>query len=234
MSRITIKTDETADSHAKFRAMDEHRRVLRVSLLEPLAGKAGEERVFVVDASLRGLRISHLTLFSPRAEIPIAFDWEGSEIDVVAAVRWTKLQRIGTAAYAKSVYQSGVEITSIREDTEGTLRGLVEHHVERALDEQKANARGVPPLGAQSVQSGEASTYARHELVNGVWRKIVTTDRAQPLSGFTVSSEETRDQVEMLRSAYEIADLPMRQMIRKLAEMSVSVREGIPMRKYTP
>ena len=127
-----------------------------------------------------------------------------------------------------------MEITSIREDTEGTLRGLVEHHVERALDEQKANARGVPPLGAQSVQSGEASTYARHELVNGVWRKIVTTDRAQPLSGFTVSSEETRDQVEMLRSAYEIADLPMRQMIRKLAEMSVSVREGIPMRKYTP
>jgi len=40
--------------------------------------------------------------------------------------------------------------------------------------------------------------------------------------------------VEMLRSAYEIADVPMRQMIRKFAEGSVSVRAGIPMRKYTP
>ena len=206
--------------------MDEHRRVMRVSLLEPLPGLAGDERIFIVDASLGGLRISHLTLFSTRADVPISFEWDGREIDVIGSVRWTKLQRIGTAAFAKSVYQSGVEINSMRHDTDGTLRGLVERHIERALDERKANAKGIPPLAAQSVQSGQAHAYARHEWVNGVWRKIVTTDHRQPASGFTVSLSERRDQVDILRLAYEIADPQMRQVIQRVADLTISNLEG--------
>jgi len=214
--------------------MNEQRRVLRVSLPEPLAGVAGEEGVYVLDASLQGVRISHRTLFSPLTDLPISFQWDGKEIEVFGSIRWTKLQRLGSAAFARSIYQSGVEISSMKQDTEGALRGLVEYHVERALDEQKANAKGIPPLAAQSVQTGQGSTYARHELVNGIWRKSVTADKAQPLHGFTLATSEPRDQVELLRSAYEISDPQMKRVIQKVADLTISQSEGIPMRRYTP
>jgi hypothetical protein len=114
------------------------------------------------------------------------------------------------------------------------LRALVEAHVERALDEQKANAKGIPPIAAQSAQKGGAAIYARHEFVHGTWRKLVTSDPAQPESGFTVSSEEQREQVELLRSAYVTSDANMRTVIRKLAELSIANPDGIPTRRYTP
>jgi hypothetical protein len=214
--------------------MDEQRRVLRVSLPEPLEGLAAGEKIYVVDASLRGVRISHRTLFSPRAALPIRFDFDGDEIDVTGSVRWTKLQRLGSAAFAKSIYQSGIEIASMPRDAEVALRGLVEHQVELALDEQKANAKGIPPFAAQSVRSGQGHAYARHELIHGVWRKTVTHDAAQPLNGFTVSTAERKNEVELLRSAYEIADPQMRRIIQRIAELTLSNSEGIPMRRYTP
>jgi PilZ domain len=214
--------------------MNEYRRIMRVSLPEPLPGVAADETMYVLDASLRGVRISHRSLFSPRTDIPIHFQWDGKPIDVTGTVRWTRLQQLGSASYVRTMYQSGVEIVSIKEDTEGALRGLVLHQVELALDERKANAKGVPPYAARFLQTGEASTYARHEFVNGVWRKIVTKDARQPVCGFTVSTSEARDQIEILRSAYEIADTQMKRVIQKVAELTISNSEGVPMRRYTP
>ncbi|HJT17930.1 MAG TPA: hypothetical protein VJ853_11095, partial [Thermoanaerobaculia bacterium] len=191
-------------------------------------------KIYVVDASLRGMRISHRTLFSPRVSLPITFEFDGNTIDVTGSVRWTKLQRLGPAAFAKSVYQSGLEIVSMPRDAEAALRGLVQHQVELALDEQKANANGVPPFAAQSVRTRNGQMFGRHELIHGVWRKTVTHDPAQPLHGFTISPSERKSEVDLLRSAYEIADPQMRRIIQRIAELTLSNSEGIPMRRYTP
>jgi hypothetical protein len=213
---------------------DEHRRVMRVNLLQPVVGVVGNESIYILDASLRGVRVSHRTLFAPRADCNIGFEWDGVPIDLVGSVRWTKLQRLGSAAYVKTIYESGLEIATIGPQAQMALRSLIEVHVERALDEQKANAKGIPPIAAQSVQRGRSPIYARHEFVRGTWRKLMTSDPAQPASGFTVSKEESRDQVELLRSAYVTADTNMRTVIRKLAELSIANPDGIPTRRYTP
>jgi hypothetical protein len=213
---------------------DEHRRFMRVNLLQPVVGVAGEESIYILDASLQGVRVSHRSLFTPRADCNIGFEWDGAPIELVGTVRWTKLQRLGSAAYAKTIYQSGLEIATIGPEAQMALRSLIEVHVERALDEQKANAKGIPPIAAQSVQMGESALYARHEFVRGTWRKLMTSDPAQPVSGFTLSTEESRDQVELLRSAYVTADANMRTVIRKLAELSIANPDGIPTRRYTP
>ena len=84
------------------------------------------------------------------------------------------------------------------------------------------------------MRSVQATIYARHEFINGVWRKTVTADRAQPLHGFTVATTERKNDIDLLRSAYEIADPQMRNIIQKIAEITVSQSEGIPMRRYTP
>jgi hypothetical protein len=206
------------------------RRIQRVTLLQPVPGVAAGERVQVVDASTRGVRLAHKSLFSHGAQFAVAFEWDGQPIEFVGQVRWTKLQHTANA----DVYQSGFEIAAIDNRSRRALRGLVESLVERALDEQKANARGLPPLAPSFVPSGQSTVYARHEFINGVWMKTTTNDSRQPLSGFTVSATESRAQVQMLRSAYEVADVSMRHTIRKLAELSVSNPDGIPTRRYVP
>ena len=213
---------------------DEHRRVMRVNLLQPVVGVVGDEQIYILDASLGGVRVSHRTLFAPRADCNIGFEWDGAPIELVGTVRWTKLQRLGSAAYVKTMYESGLEIAAIGPEAQMALRSLIEAHVERALDEQKANAKGIPPIAGQSVLRGGYAIYARHELVRGTWRKLMTSDPAQPASGFTLSTEESRDQVELLRSAYVTADANMRIVIRKLAELSIANPDGIPTRRYTP
>jgi hypothetical protein len=116
-----------------------------------------------------------------------------------------------------------------------TLRELVEWHVARALDEQKANAKGIPTIAPQSFQTGKGTHYIRHEFLQGRWRETATMDSAQPSNGFTVSAEHTPGEVQMLRQSFEKdGSLANRDLIRKLAAMSISAAEGVPTRRYLP
>ena len=205
------------------------RKIERVRLQEPVPAKADGETAYVVDASVHGVRLSHKGLFSQGTKHDVEFEWDGRPIRFVGEIRWTRADREAR----NGVYQSGIAIAKIPTDSEKALRGLVEHCVERALDERKANARGVPPLAASFRPGTQSQTYTRHEFVHGVWRKMTTSDRRQPEAGFTVPSTETRTQVEMLRAAYEVADGSMRQVIRRLAEISLD-DSAVPSRRYTP
>lgn len=210
--------------------MDRHRRIERVTLQQPVPALVDGEHVFVVDASTRGVRLMHSSLFPRGAECDVAFEWNGRPIEFTAQQRWTKLQR----GASKSGYQSGFEIAAIDNRSNAALRTLIESYVARALEEQKANARGIPPLEARPMESARAELFMRHELVHGVWRKIPTTDARQPLTGFTVPSTESMHQVDLLRAAYAAADASMRDMIRKLAELSIEHPEDMPARRYKP
>jgi hypothetical protein len=206
------------------------RKIERVRLQRPVPAVADGETAYVVDASVRGVRLSHQGYFSQGTRHDVEFEWDGQPIRFVGEIRWTRADREPSRG---GVYQSGIAIANIRTDSEKALRGLVEHCVERALDEQKANARGVPPLAASFKQSEQSQLYTRHEFVHGVWRKMTTSDSRQPHSGFTVPSGESRTQVEMLRAAYEVADASMRHVIRRLAQISID-ENAVSSRRYTP
>jgi len=188
------------------------------------------EHVFVVDASTRGVRLMHSSLFPRGAQCDVAFQWNGKPIEFTAQQRWTKLQRSSSS----SGYQSGFEIASIDNSSNAALRTLIESYVARALEEQKANAKGIPPLAASSMESVKAEMYMRHELIHGVWRKMPTTDSRQRQTGFTVPATESARQVDLLRAAYAAADPSMRDMIRKLAELSIEHPQDMPARRYKP
>jgi len=213
----------------------ERRRVQRVKLLEPLAGKIAGERVFILDASRTGLRIAHQeNLGAPGERYPIEFEWDGRYCALEAALTYTRVYRVGDPSYARTVYHSGFTITSIAPRSEAVLRAMIGWHVERALDEQKANARGIPPLSTLSFQTGQGKEFVRHIYSGGVWRESRTTEREQPANGFTISLAESIEEAQMLRSAWESGDPAARAVIRKMAELSISRADGVPTRRYTP
>ena len=214
---------------------EERRKVSRVKLPQPLGGRAGSSRVFLVDASVEGIRIAHQgTLPAVGQTCQVAFDWHGHTIDLECQVIHNTIFRLSKTAGEKSIYHAGLRITNASDESRKAHNQLISEVVARALDEQKATARGVPATAAQSFQTGKGNDFVRCELVDGAWRKTTTSLPEQPQNGFTISAEEGRDQIDLLCQSFETADAAGRKLIRTLAEMSISKSEGVPTRRYTP
>ena len=90
-------------------------------------------------------------------------------------------------------------------------------------------------MAPQSFMTGKASNYVRHELVLGRWRETSTTDASQPDHGFTVASTHSQHEILMLRSAYERGSgAEGRDLIRRLAGLSIGNREAVATRRFVP
>ncbi len=213
----------------------ERRKYQRVVLTRPLPGRLGGTRVYVLDASLIGLRVAHQGSV-PAAGSPcrIEFDWEGRHIQLDCEVRRNALHKLAKEKNEKSIYHAGLSIVGALGESDAALRSMVAAIVARALDEQKANARGVPAEAAECFQTGKGTDYVRCELVSGTWRRTETNRADQPPNGFTVSAAESREHVQMLCDTFVNADDDGRQLIRMMAELSISKAEGVPTRRYVP
>lgn len=192
-------------------------------------------RVYILDLSLNGARIAHQgTLPPPGRECILAFDWEGGPVELRCEVTRSTLDRLAKTPTEKSVYHAGLRIVEADRQSRDTLRAMIAALVARALDEQKANARGIPAEAAQCFQTGKGTDFLRFELLNGAWRCTATTRPDQPAQGFTISASEDRAHMEMLCHTFANSDEPGRQLIKMMAELSISNEEGVPTRRYTP
>ena len=206
-----------------------------MKLPQPLGGRAGTARIFLVDASVEGIRIAHqgsLPAVGQSCRVEVA--WQGHPIELHCEVIHNSIFKLAKAAGEKSVYHAGLRITNADANSRATLKQMISDCIARALDEQKANARGMPATAALSFQTGKGNDFIRCELVDGAWRRTTTNRPEQPSNGFTISADEEREQVELLCQTWETADVAERKLIRTLAEMSISKSEGVPTRRYTP
>lgn len=217
------------------RADRDRRKVNRVKLPQPLRAAVGTQKVFILDISIQGVRIVHQEpLGRPGTACALRFDYHGARAFLDCAIVHTSPVKVGEGISARTLHHSGMSIANATPESRAVVKSIIEEQILRALDEQKANARGIPAVAALSFQTGKGSEYVRHEFVSGRWHQKPTTDARQPANGFTISSEQTYEEVQMLRSAYEVGDADGRALIRQMAELSISKAEGIPTRKYEP
>lgn len=217
------------------RNIDEQRKYQRVTVVRPLQARIGTTRVFVTEASLSGLRIAHQGNIPAEGSVcSIVFEWDGVPITLECRITRSALFKAARNAREKSVYHAGMEIARAGDASMKTLREMITSIVARALDEQKANARGIPPIAAQTFQTGKGTLFLRYELINGAWRHAETKKPEQPMNGFTISAEEDEEHIALLCETFANADEEGRKMIKMLAELSISKAEGIPTRRYFP
>jgi hypothetical protein len=207
----------------------------RVTLARPLPARTATGKVFLVDLSRTGVRVAHQGAVPAMGQIcRLEFDWEDRAVVLDCKVMRNELVKLARSAAEKSIYHAGLHIEQAHGDSDATLRELIADVVARALDEQKANARGIPAEAAQVFQTSKGTDYLRCELVDGTWRRTATTRPDQPQNGFTVSADEDRQQIEMLCDTFAKADVQGQKLIRTMAELSISRAEGIPTRRYKP
>jgi len=190
--------------------------------------------VELIDLSLNGARIISEARFGPGTEHELRFHWTDRELRVTVAVIRCTLFSFAKAPGEKSTYQSGLRIRETVGDSDRLLRELLASYVIRALEEQKANARGIPPLGPYAYVVGKGDRYRRCELVDGKWRRTETTKSEQPESGFTISADIRPYYVDLLCETYQVMDELGRRLTQTLAQLSIDKAEGIPTRRYLP
>lgn len=212
----------------------ERRRFGRIDLERPLAGMIGEVPVSVVEVAVGGFRTQHEGRFSPGHSHQVRIDWEVRPMRFVCQVVRCTLFRLGKQPGEPTLFQTGLKIEEAIDQSDEILRELIGVRVLRALEEQKANARGLPPLGVYTYQVGKGDRFRRCELHEGVWRKFDTKESKQPTNGFTISADIDLFHVEMLCRTYESTTEEGRRLTRMLAELSVAKSEGTPVRRYIP
>lgn len=210
----------------------ERRRYARLTLPRPVAARYGNAKTFVMDVSIGGARIAI------QQDIPVGtidrltFEHYGTPIVFEGEVVRCTLDRDATAT-SKAIYHAGIRFVRPLGDSPKVLRELISEHVVRALDEQKANARGIPPAAATFQSGVKRPLYLKCRFVGQKWIKTTSTDAGQPLDGFTIAATETPEQIEMLCKTYEDADFNGRKMIREIAQLSIG-DEVVPTRRYNP
>jgi hypothetical protein len=222
-------------SNAHLEAAEDRRAYGRVMPVQRIRGTVGKAVVVVLDISIAGARVAHQDPLPPIGGMGVlTFDWEGRHFSSPCEVRRTKVEKQARTEFEKSVYHSGLFLT-VDAANERILRDIVASAVARALDEQKANANGIPAIAAQSFQTGKGDDFVRYELRGGKWSQTATRESRQPHGeGFTISATETASKAAMLCRAYESGDADGRRLIRTFAALSISKNEGVPTRRYTP
>jgi hypothetical protein len=161
-------------------------------------------------------------------------EWQGREVELVCTIARSTLWRLAKTMGGVSIYHLGVRIVGEAGDSRRALRELIADRIIRALDEQKANARGIPPLAAYMYQPGKGELYRRCEFIDGAWRKTETIRAEQPPNGFTISAEVEPLHVDMLCRTWESTTAEGQRLTQLLAELSISRIEGVPTRRYEP
>src|SRR4029079_9407499 len=199
----------------------------RIHLIENHPATIDGIPVKLTEVSVTGARIAHEVRLPRAATNTLRIDWHGRTIRLQCEAVRSMLVRPGE-------YQSGVHFVNTGDESDKLLRELIAEHVTRALNEQIANARGVPPMGGYTYQIGKGNRYRKCEFIGGVWKKTETGMPAQPPSGFTISAEIDPGHVQMLCQTWLACDEEGRRLIQILAELSIDKREGIPTRRYLP
>jgi hypothetical protein len=212
----------------------ERRRYGRIKLDEPIPARFGDAGASVIELSLVGFLIAHEGRLESGDVRHFALDWDGAPIPLECSVARSTLYRLGKSLGTPSVYHTGLRIIRFESDAHTRLRHLIATRIVRALDEMKANARGIPPLAAYMYQPGKGELFRRCELVDGAWRKSETIRPSQPPNGFTVSADVDAEHIEILCETFEGTTQEGRRLTQLLAELSISATEGIPTRRYVP
>lgn len=180
---------------------------------------------------MRGSRIAHEEPLPVGETCLLTFRWEERPIEA-----WCEIVRSRLHAFARSghpEFHTGLRIVEAPNGSAPALRQLISWHVTRALDEQKADAHGEPPVDADEPQQVE-NVFIRCEFLRGTWRKVTTSDPQQPAIGFTIRASEPVPSIDRLCRVYERTDTDGRRLIQRMAAVSLgSDAAGAP-RRYVP
>jgi PilZ domain-containing protein len=194
--------------------LEERRSFDRLNLTKPIDGTFGEHAVMVVEVSVGGAKIVHDEPMKKGATALLRFEWRGQKLAVLSQVTRSDGAR------------SGLHFLEHNE----VLAGLVNEWANEVLTAQQANADGnreANVIGEGTLTSASAGARAlagflQYHLTPNGWKCHRALLPDQPEDGFTVSANESQEQIDLLCRTYEAGDAEAKKMTRMIAGLSIS------------
>ena len=194
--------------------IEERREFQRLNLTKPLEGWFGDFSVLVVEISASGAKLVHDEPIAMGSRGLLRFTWRGRELEILSQVTRSEGAR------------SGVHFLQFSDD----LRALVTESANEVLRAQQANAEGDrqrnvvgdETLTAASAGARAQSGFLQYHLTVKGWKCHRALLPDQPDDGFTVSANESQEQIDLLCRTYEGGDSEAKRMTRMIAQLSVT------------
>lgn len=194
---------------------EERREFQRLHLTRPADGWFGDYSLRLLDVSAKGAFVEHDDDIPPGARALLRFFWRGTEVELMAE----------TVRHADG--RSGLTFVERSE----LLISLIEQSANELLRAQEANAMGLRDMnviGDDATLTAASAGVRTNRFVmwtltdDGAWKRQAVLVPDQPERGFTVSTSESPEQIELLCRNYESGDAESRRIIRMLAELGVA------------
>ena len=194
--------------------IEERRSFERLNLTKPIDGSFGDQSVVVVEVSVGGAKIVHDDPIPKGTQGMLRFTWRGRDLAVLGQVTRSDGAR------------SGVHFLEHNED----LTTLVNQWASEVLAAQQANAEGDraanvvgdETLTAASAGARALSGYLQYHFTTDGWKCHRALLPDQPEDGFTVSANESQEQIDLLCRTYEGGDAEAQRMTRMIAGLSIN------------
>jgi len=197
-----------------FTVIEERRQYQRLNITRPVDGWFGDFPVMVVEVSADGAKIVHDDPLPVGSRGLLRFTWRGEDLEMTVEIVQSDGARSGVHLLEDSpllrrlIVESGTELLRAQEAN--------------ATGDRARNVIGDGTLTAASAGVRDRSGFLEYRFVDGKWkcRRALLPD--QPEDGFTVSANETQDQIDLLCSTWASGDAEARRMTRMIAEASLT------------
>lgn len=208
----------------------DRREFQRLKLAKPILAMMDGANALILDIGMAGAFLEHYGTTESGKTFQLLFRWQGADVEFRCEVVRTSIVRQPAGDGKSQLSHTGVHFTDAVGDSAARLQDLIATFVGRILAAQRANAAGE----ADHAQSGaileslgaarrkRSRGFVSYRLRDSRWWRVPTDSPIQPEDGFTVADWEDETELEELCRTYETSDEEGRQLIRLVAELSLS------------
>ena len=189
----------------------------RVVLRDPIDATLDGMRVLIVELGPGGAKIEH----AQRLDLQRRGRLACASFDLHAQVRHSVVlpSRDGV------IYHSGLVFLGVTTSQREMLMSMLVQEAQRQVTDWEANLTGqVRWRPDDAPRSAVEHRFICLQHSNTGWTRAATSDPNQPLDGVTVSGDTAEEEVKVLCSSYEQADHAGRELLRRMAMVSILER----------
>ena len=194
--------------------IDERRDFQRLHLTKPVDGWFGDFSILIVEVSASGAKIVHDDEIPRGARGLLRFAWRGRDVEILSQITRTEGAHSGVHFLQHDPALDEMITSSASE--------LLRAQQANAQGDRARNVIGDETLTAASAGVRAASGFLQYHLTPNGWKCHRALLPDQPDDGFTVSANESQEQIDLLCSTYESGNEEAKRMTRMIAEVSVT------------
>ena len=194
--------------------IEERREYQRLNLTKAIDAWFGDFDVLLVEISAGGAKIVHDEEIPINARGLLRFTWRGRDFEILSQITRTEGAR------------SGVHFLESNDEFR-LMVGQWANEVHMAQEANAAGNRAANVVGDETLTSASAgaralSGFLQYRLTATGWKCSRSLLPDQPDDGFTVSANESQEQIDILCKTYETGDPEAKKMTRMIASLSIT------------